>query len=276
MKRHIFLLERAIIWIIAITYLLVCIIPLIQLIGVTFSSPNRGIASTFFPNSFSHGVSNIKKALDQTDIIPSLWQSLCYVSVAVIIMLFVSSLAAYELACFKFPCRDIIFVIILSSLMLPMITYVIPLYRFIYNLGLTDTLVGLAIPSIPSALAVFIIRQFLESIPQDLIEAAEIDGAGHFKIFFKIVLPLITTPLITVAVIHFMIIWGSFLWPTLVAGSKWKPVSITVAGVLGDGCFLEGRVKVATMLLSGIPPITVYLILQKYIIEGIATSGLKE
>ena len=101
-----------------------------------------------------------------------------------------------------------IFMLILSSMMLPMITYIIPLYRFVYNLGWSDTLIGLAIPSIPSAFAVFIIRQFLESMPHELIEAGEIDGAGHLKIFLRVVLPLMATPLLTVTVIQFMQVWG--------------------------------------------------------------------
>ena len=95
------------------------------------------------------------------------------------------------------------------------------------------------------------------------------------KIFLRMVLPLMATPLLTVTVIQFMQVWGSFLWPTLVAGTKWKPVSVLVAGLLGDGSWIEGRVKIAAMLLSGIPPVAVYLLFQKYIVEGIATSGLK-
>ncbi|BFJ84731.1 carbohydrate ABC transporter permease [Ruthenibacterium sp. CLA-JM-H11] len=262
-------------WVFALFWLVVCLLPFTQLISVTFSTADRGIVSTFYPNSLSSGIENIKQALLQTNLAPSTFQTLIYVSVTIVGMLIVSSLAAYELACFKFPGRDVIFMLILSSMMLPMITYVIPLYRFVYNLGWSDTLIGLAIPSIPSAFAVFIIRQFLESMPHELIEAGEIDGAGHLKIFLRVVLPLMATPLLTVTVIQFMQVWGSFLWPTLVAGTKWKPVSVLVAGLLGDGSWIEGRVKIAAMLLSGIPPVAVYLVFQKYIVEGIATSGLK-
>ena len=121
----------------------------------------------------------------------------------------------------------------------------------------------------------FIIKQFLESIPRELVEAAEIDGAGHLTVFLRVVLPLMATPLLTVTVIQFMQVWGSFLWPTLVAGTNWKPVSVLVSGLLGDGSWLEGRVKIAAMLISGLPPVLVYLFFQKYIVEGIATSGLK-
>lgn len=266
---------RIFIWVVALLWLVVCLLPFTQLISVTFSTPDRGMVSTFFPNSFSAGVGNIRDALEQTGLTASILQTLVYVSVTIVGMLLVSSLAAYELACFRFPGHNVIFVVILSSMMLPMITYIIPLYRFVFNLGWSDTLIGLAIPSIPSAFAVFIIKQFLESIPRELVEAAEIDGAGHFTVFLRVVLPLMATPLLTVTVIQFMQVWGSFLWPTLVAGTNWKPVSVLVSGLLGDGSWLEGRVKIAAMLISGLPPVLVYLFFQKYIVEGIATSGLK-
>lgn len=263
------------VWCVALFWLVVCLLPLTQLISVTFSTSDRGMVSTFFPNSLTAGIENIRAALEQTGLAPSILQTLLYVSVTIVGMLFVSSLAAYELACFRFPGQNAIFVLILSSMMLPMITYIIPLYRFVYNLGWSDTLIGLAIPSIPSAFAVFIIKQFLESIPRELVEAAEIDGAGHLTVFLRVVLPLMATPLLTVTVIQFMQVWGSFLWPTLVAGTNWKPVSVLVSGLLGDGSWLEGRVKIAAMLISGLPPVLVYLFFQKYIVEGIATSGLK-
>lgn len=263
------------IWCVALFWLVVCLLPFTQLISVTFSTPDRGMVSTFFPNSLSAGLENIRAALEQTGLTASILQTLVYVSVTIVGMLVVSSLAAYELACFRFPGRNVIFVVILSSMMLPMITYIIPLYRFVFNLGWSDTLIGLAIPSIPSAFAVFIMKQFLESIPRELVEAAEIDGAGHFTVFLRVILPLMATPLLTVIVIQFMQVWGSFLWPTLVSGINWKPVSVLVSGLLGDGSWLEGRVKIAAMLISGLPPVLIYLFFQKYIVEGIATSGLK-
>ena len=124
-------------WIFALFWLAVCLLPFTQLISVTFSTADRGIVSTFYPNSLSSGIENIKPALLQTNMSPSTLQTLIYVSVTIVGMLIVSSLAAYELACFKFPGRDVIFMLILSSMMLPMITYIIPLYRFVYNLGLS-------------------------------------------------------------------------------------------------------------------------------------------
>jgi multiple sugar transport system permease protein len=256
-------------------WLVVCLLPFWQLVSVTFSTPDRGIAATFWPNNFAQGIQNIQDAVAQTGILPSMGQTFCYVMTAIAGMLLVSSLAAYELSCFHFPGRGAVFMLILSSMMLPVIVYIIPLFRFVFKLGLSDTLLGLAIPFIPSAFAVFIMRQFLESLPRDLIEAGEIDGASHFGIFWRIVLPLMKTPVMTVAIIQFMQIWGTFLWPTLVGGTRWKPVSVLIAGLLGDGSWLESRVKIAAMLVSAVPLVAVYLFCQRYIVEGIATSGLK-
>ena len=213
-------------WIFALFWLVVCLLPFTQLISVTFSTADRGIVSTFYPNS-----------LLQTNMSPSTLQTLIYVSVTIVGMLIVSSLAAYELACFKFPGRDVIFMLILSSMMLPMITYIIPLYRFVYNLGWSDTLIGLAIPSIPSAFAVFIIRQFLESMPHELIEAGEIDGAGHLKIFLRVVLPLMATPLLTVTVIQFMQVWGSFVAD--IGGGNQMEARQRLGGRSSGGWFLD-------------------------------------
>ncbi len=236
-------------WIFALFWLVVCLLPFTQLISVTFSTADRGIVSTFYPNSLSSGIENIKQALLQTNMSPSTLQTLIYVSVTIVGMLIVSSLAAYELACFKFPGRDVIFMLILSSMMLPMITYIIPLYRFVYNLGWSDTLIGLAIPSIPSAFAVFIIRQFLESMPHELIEAGEIDGAGHLKIFLRVVLPLMATPLLTVTVGEFAALMAAILNE----GKAVQDTGTTARGLgeLADrlGC---GRSKVSELRRLGV------------------------
>ena len=154
-------------WIFALFWLVVCLLPFTQLISVTFSTADRGIVSTFYPNSLSSGIENIKQALLQTNMSPSTLQTLIYVSVTIVGMLIVSSLAAYELACFKFPGRDVIFMLILSSMTLPMITYIIPLYRFVYkdvykrqladldNLPSSDELASDIIENLQSALDSF-------------------------------------------------------------------------------------------------------------------------
>ena len=151
------------------------------------------------------------------------------------------SLASYEFSFYKFPGKKLLFSVLMGAMMLPFILYVVPLYRFVYKLGLTDTYLGVAIPIMISPMSVFILNQFSETIPSSLIESARIDGAGHFQIYFKIYLPLVRNGLITVTVLMFLRSWGSYMWPALVTGNEVLPVSRTIANLLsanGDICHI--------------------------------------
>jgi multiple sugar transport system permease protein len=160
-------------------------------------------------------------------------------------------------------------------MMLPMILYIIPLYRFIFQLNLGDTVLGVALPIMISPLSVFIMLQFLEDLPKELIEAARIDGAGHFRIYFSIVLPLMRNGLITAIILLFLRSWGAYLWPSLVTGKEINPISVTIANLLSRQFYIDPRVKIASMLITMIPPLVVYLLFQKYVIKGISMSSVK-
>jgi multiple sugar transport system permease protein len=152
---------------------------------------------------------------------------------------------------------------------------VIPLYRFVVNLGLADTIPGISMPLMASALSVFILLQFLENMPLSLIESACIDGAGHFRVFFSIVLPMMRNAVITVTVLMFLSVWSSYLWPSLVASANIRPMSVAIASLLSPNFYVDSRVKIAAMLISSIVPLGIYFGFQKYIIDGIAASGIK-
>jgi multiple sugar transport system permease protein len=160
-------------------------------------------------------------------------------------------------------------------MMLPMILYVIPLYRFVFSMGLSDTIPGVALPFLISPLSVFIMMQFLEDLPIEFIESARIDGAGHFNIYFRIVLPLLRNGLITATVLLFLKVWGSFLWPSLVAADNIQPMSVTIANLLSPQFYVDPRVKIASMLLAMLPPMVIYIFFQRYVIRGISMSGVK-
>ena len=159
--------------------------------------------------------------------------------------------------------------------MLPQVLYIIPLYRMVFSMKLADTFAGISMPMMVSALSVFIMMQFLEDLPASFIESARIDGAGHFQIYRRIVLPLMRNGILTTVVLMFMKIWGQYLWPALVTGQKIKPISVTVANLLNPNFWVDPRVKIAAMLIAMIPPLLIYLIFQRYVIEGITMSGVK-
>ena len=143
--------------------------------------------------------------------------TLIYTVIAIVVMLITASLAAYEFKFYDFPLKKMLFSIVMVSMMMPFVLYVIPLYRFVYGLGLSDTYIGVAVAFMVSPLSVFILMQFSEDIPQDLVESARIDGAGHFQVYLYIVLPLMRNGLIVASILLFLRVWGSYLWPKLVS-----------------------------------------------------------
>jgi multiple sugar transport system permease protein len=267
--------EKAIMLAVASAWLIVCLFPLWNLIAVTFSSDSSNLTATFLPNSLDNGLDKINYALTSAKIMRAAVDTLLYTCVTIAGMLFICSLAAYEFAFYNFPFKRFLFSAVLGSTMLPMVLYVVPLYRFVTNVGLSDTIQGISMPLMVSALSVFILMQFLEDMPMSFIESARIDGAGHFRIFFYIVLPLMRNGLVTTTVLMFLSVWGSYLWPALVTGNDIQPMSVTIANMLAPMFYVDPRVKIAAMLLSATPPMVVYLFFQRYVISGISMSGVK-
>lgn len=201
----------------------------------------------------------------------SLWIGL--VSTALQVM--TSAMAAYAFARLEFPGRNVAFVIYLATLMVPMQVLVVPLFIEMKVLNLIDTYAALLLPTIASGFGVFLLRQAIASIPRELDEAATIDGAGHFRIFLLIVLPLIRPALATFSVFAFMASWNSFLWPLVVIRS---PELMTLPLGLAS---LHGRfttawdVVMAGSVVSVVPIALLYLVAQRHVIASVATSGLK-
>jgi multiple sugar transport system permease protein len=256
-------------------WLIICLFPLWNLVAVTFSSDSSNLTSTFLPNSFSNGIAKITYALTTVRILTASVHTLLYTCLTIAGMLFVCSLTAYEFTFFDFPLKKLFFSATLASTMLPMVLYVIPLYRFVTNIGLADTIMGVALPLMVSALSIFILMQFLEDLPVSFIESARIDGAGHFSIFFYIVFPLMRNGLLTTTVLMFLSVWGSYLWPSLVTGGNIQPMSVSIANMLSPMFYTDPRVKIAALLLSAAPPLTIYIFFQRYVISGISMSGIK-
>ena len=185
------------------------------------------------------------------------------------------AMAAYVFAKMKFRGREILFTLFLITMMVPKQLTMITLYRIFVNLHLQNSYLGLILPSTYNALGIFLMRQHIRTIPDSFAEAATVDGASHFKIFFKIVLPLCKPALATVGILGFMESWNSFLWPLIITSS-------TELATLPLGLSkLQGRWTTAWNLLmagnviSTIPILIVYLFAQKYFIKSLAQSGIK-
>jgi multiple sugar transport system permease protein len=186
-----------------------------------------------------------------------------------------SSLAAYSLAKFRYAGRQVLFLAILSTMMIPLEMLVIPWFVAANYLGMTDTYIGIMFPGLISAFGVFLMRQFMEGVPDTLIESARIDGAGEVKIFFKVVLPLVRPALAALAIFTFIANWDAFLWPLIITNESdmfTLPVGLQAfAGTQG----IEYHLIIAAANLVVVPVLAVFLVMQRQIIQGIALTGTK-
>lgn len=186
------------------------------------------------------------------------------------------SLAGYALAKIDFPGHKFVFGCVLAAMMIPYIALFVPSFFIIVQMGLVNTIAGIVLPIAVMPVGVFIMRQFADSVPNELLEAARLDGASEFLIFYKIFLPLVGPAIATVAIITFLNSWNYFLWPLIVAQNQdtyTLPVGLAVASQAAKstdyGLLLAGAIVVL------LPVLILFLFLQKYFVQGIAATGLK-
>ncbi len=142
-------------------------------------------------------------------------------------------MAAYEFAQYEFPGKNFLFILALSALMVPFVVTLIPTYRIVAELRWLNSIQGLAIPGMASAFALFLLRQFMENLPKDLLDAARVDGATHFGVYRFVALPLSSNGLVTMGVLGFMFAWGNFIWPLVInSKAQWYTVSLAVSKYL--------------------------------------------
>lgn len=267
--------EKVILLVLASLWAIICLFPLWHLFSATFSSDSTNVTTAFMPNDLKNGFAKISYALTTGNILGATLDTFVYSMFTIVGLVFISALAAYEFSFYQFPFKKILFASLMASMMLPLVLYVIPLYRFVFQIGMADTVWGVSLPMMVAPLAVFMLMQFLEDLPISLIESARIDGANHFKIFTAIVFPLMRNGVITVTVVMFLRIWGNLLWPSLITANKIKPLSVAISNMLSPNFYVDQRVKIASMLISMLPPAILYLACQKRVIEGMTMSAVK-
>jgi multiple sugar transport system permease protein len=187
-----------------------------------------------------------------------------------------SSMAGYAFAKLDFAGKRLLFGLVLAMLIIPGVTTFVPLFVLVSNLGLSNSYLGLILPFVVTPLGVFLMRQFINDVPDSLVEAARLDGAGDARIFLRVVLPLCRPPLATLAILTFLARWNNFLWPLVIAQTEdhyTLPVALALFSVGANGTnyglLLAGAVTVVT------PIVLLFLVLQKQFIQGIANTGLK-
>ncbi|MCC5578507.1 carbohydrate ABC transporter permease [Microtetraspora sp. AC03309] len=194
-----------------------------------------------------------------------------------LLALLTASLAAYVITKHAVRGRKVIFLMILGSMMIPWQATLVPNYLVVRNLGWTDSYLGYIVPAIPKAFVVFFLVQYLQSIPNDLIEAARIDGAGEWRIWWQVVMPLLRPALAAMSIFVMLNEWNNFLWPLIIVESD-QMANLPVALARLNSAFTGAQhmgVIMAASLLASLPTVVFFLLFQKHFTRGIAMSGLK-
>lgn len=185
------------------------------------------------------------------------------------------AMAGYGFAKFEFRGKEVVFFLVLATMMIPVQVTMIPIFLILNGIGLTNTLVGIALPTLVSAFGVFLFRQFMTTIPTEVLEAARIDGAGELRVFAQIVLPMSRPILAVQVVLTFITGWNSFLWPLVVASDQnLYTLSVGIA-LLNQQVATNPSLQMAAAALMVVPVLVVFVVFQRHIVQGFTLSGLK-
>ncbi|NOX22650.1 MAG: carbohydrate ABC transporter permease [Actinobacteria bacterium] len=188
--------------------------------------------------------------------------------------MFFMAMAGYGFAKFEFRGRRAMFLLVLTTLMIPVQVTLIPTYLILNSVGLTNTVVGIAMPTLVSAFGIFLFRQFMETLPTEILDAARLDGAGEFRIFLSVALPMSTPILAVMTILTFIAGWNSFIWPLVIAGQQENYTLSVGLALLNQQVSINPALQMAGASLMVIPTIVLFVLLQRHIVQGFTMSGI--
>lgn len=220
-------------------------------------------------------IDNYTTGLRAFDFTHYLTNSVIVTAAATLLTLAINSMAAYALAKYNFRGRNVLFLITLSTIMIPLQVILLPVYQVVSSLGMVNSLWGLIIPPAATPTGVFLLRQYMLTLPDEMIEAARIDGAGEFAIFWRIILPLSRPALAVVAIFSVIWRWNDFLWPLIVAQDESKQtLPVAIARFASQQAIPFNQI-LAVSVVTIIPIVIIFLLLQRHIIAGLAQGAIK-
>jgi ABC-type glycerol-3-phosphate transport system permease component len=267
---------KGLVYLAVIGVAVIMILPFYWMI-ITSVMPVQDIQSfppKFFPNRITG--SHFTEAFNKAPWFQYYLNSFVVATGSVGLSLLFGLFAGYAFAVYRFPFQNFFFILILSTIMIPVQVTSVALYMMVAKLQWVDTFPGILAPNFASAFAVFLLRQHIQSIPGDLIDAARIDGSGEVRIVTTIIAPLLKTTIATVGLILFLSSWNDFLWPVVVISSeRMRTIPIGIAlfkdpyGVVNYGPLM------AATVISTVPMLIAYIFTQKHLVRGIAMTGMK-
>lgn len=256
----------------------VFISPLLWMVVTSFKPETRifrdiGNINAFIPVGFT--LENYARVFARVPMLRYIWNSIFYILMTLMGSLIINSLCGYALAKFEFRGKKILLAVIISLMVFPFDSIVIPLYIVVNKLNLVNSYAALILPFMAKCFSIFMFRQFFLDIPDELLEAAEIDGSSKLRTFFTIVIPISGPVFATVFILDFVVHWSDFIWPLIVLiDPDMRTVQLGIQGFFTEPPLLYGPIM-AALTLAVIPVIIMFLIFQKYYVQGISTTGLK-
>ncbi|MDR6507670.1 carbohydrate ABC transporter permease [Arthrobacter oryzae] len=231
--------------------------------------PVRWLPENFF------NFNNYVQLFAQYDFGRYMANSFLVTGIGIFTSLAIALLAAYAFAYYQFRFKEPIFLLVLALFMVPQEALVIPMFLMVSGAGLNNTYIGMAFPDLFTVLGVYLLRQFMEGIPYSYVEAARMDGAREFKILTRVITPMVAPAIVVFVIIKFMFTWNTFLWPMLIAQDQ-NMYTVTVGLVNFAGSeFNQWNLINAATMISMIPTIVLFITLQRYLVRGVAMSGMK-
>jgi multiple sugar transport system permease protein len=267
-------LSQSFIHVILIALAALAVLPLFWSVFASFKSYKELVTSRdFFPHVWT--LNNYVEILTKAGFNFAIVNSMVVSTLVTLSTLVTSTAVGYVFAKYSFPGRDKLFMLLLSTMMLPFAVVLVPLYVMIVSLNLTNELGGVIVVALWSTFGMFMMRQFMASIPSELIDAARIDGAGELRIFLGIVVPLSTAPMSALAVFTFLGSWDNYLWPLVVLSSPQKQTLPILLAGLRSLYWTRYDMWTAGSMLTVIPVMILYVFASKYFIRGVAMTGIK-
>lgn len=255
------------------------LIPFIWMISTSFKSLGEALGTAFFPSSLRF--ENYIEAWRRAQFSEYFINSILITVITLVGELTFSILAAYAFAKMHFPGRNLIFTILLSTMMIPAMVFIIPNFLTVTWLGRIGPIPwinnwpALTIPFMGSIFSIFLLRQFFAQVPDELFDAAQMDGAGHLRFLVQVVMPLSKAPLMVILVLSFIGTWNSLAWPMLVTNTPdWRPISVGLMNFVNEAG-QEIHLTMAGAFITIIPILIIYFFTQRQFTESIARSGLK-
>lgn len=252
---------------------LMTIFPLLWMVSIAFKSAADSFSPTLLPTAPTF--ENFIYVMTGVPFVRYILNSVI-VSVAVtVIALLFHSMAGYALARLRFPGREVIFLAIFSTLLVSLPVIIVPLFIIVRAMGMLNTYAGLIVPAIFNAFGIFLLRQYYLAMPREIEEAAVIDGAGYWRIYWSVILPLSKPILAALAILFFLANWNAFMWPLTVASDQdlWV-VQVGIANFKSEYAAAWNYMMAASTVVA-IPTLLLFLVFQRQIMESIKTSGLK-